>query len=82
MLCSAGPIVADLWTNPCSERRANVPHQLEFWAAEQNPPPTGLIWMDLDAEERTAAIGLLARMITRAVHPQRVPEIEENEDER
>ena len=59
-----------------------MPHQLEFWAAEQNPPPAGPIWTDLDAEERTAVIALLVRMITKAVHPQLALTIEENEDGR
>jgi hypothetical protein len=59
-----------------------MPYQLEFWTAVQNRPPAGLIWMDLDAEERTAVIALLVRMITQAVHPRPVPSMEENEDER
>ncbi len=56
-------------------------HQLEFWATEQNRPPAGLIWTELDAKQRTAVIALLARMIGRATHAQRIHEGEEKEDE-
>lgn len=59
-----------------------MPYQLEFWTAEQNRPQAGLIWTDLDAEERIAVTALLARMIAQAAHPQQAPRIEENEDER
>lgn len=53
--------------------------QLEFWTPEQPPPPAAPRWKDLklDAEERTAVIALLVRMISKAVHPRPAHEKEE-----
>jgi len=45
-------------------------------------PPGMLRWKDLDAEERTTVIALLARMITKAVHPKLTHQKEENPNER
>lgn len=59
-----------------------MPHQLEFWTTEQPPPPVATAWKDLDAEQRTALITVLARMIANAVYPQRTHENEEKDDER
>ncbi len=59
-----------------------MPRQLEFWTAEQSPPPAERIWTDLEAEERTAVVTILVRMITQAVNPQLIPRTEEKEDER
>lgn len=59
-----------------------MPRQLEFWTTEQPMPPGMLLWKDFEVEERTTVITLLARMITKAVHPPLTHQKEENPDER
>ena len=58
-----------------------MPHQLEFWITEQ-PPPASSRWEDLNVEQRAALITPLARMISKAVHPQQTQEPEEQGNER
>jgi hypothetical protein len=82
MLCFAGSVVPSRSTHPRPARRADVPHPLEFWITEQPTPPGALPWKDLNAEERTAVIALLVRMITKAAHPRPDRKKEENDDER
>jgi len=45
-------------------------------------PPGALLWKDLEAEERTTVITLLARMITKVVRPPLTHQKEDNPDER
>jgi hypothetical protein len=44
--------------------------------------PGMLQWKDLEAEERTAVIALLVRMITEAVNPPLTHQKEDNPNER
>lgn len=57
-------------------------HQMEFWILEHAPPPSVPAWKDLGAEERTALVAILVRMIAKAVDPQLIHETEEQSHER
>lgn len=79
MLCFAGLIVSRLQPNWPHTRRAHVPHQLHLWITE--PPPQASVWMDLEAEERTALISALTRIIAKTVHLEPTHETQENNHE-
>jgi hypothetical protein len=82
MLFSAGSIVSSRPTNRRHKRRANVLQQLEFWITEEPCPPASSRWEELDMEQRAALIALLARVISKVVHPQQTDEHKEKDNER
>ena len=59
-----------------------MPQQLEFWITEEPRPPASSRWEELDIEQRTALTALLARIISKVVHPQQTHEVKEQGNER
>ena len=56
-------------------------HQLQFWPpARQAPHPPGP-WEELSIEEQAERIALLARLIAKAICPQRIDETQESSHE-
>jgi hypothetical protein len=82
MLSWAGSIVTSLSANHRQDRSATVPHQTEFWILDHHLQPAPPTWQDLEEEPRAALIALLVRIMAQAMHPQPIPEMEENPDER
>ena len=80
MLCLAGSIVPSRSTNRRPKRRVHVPYQLEFCITKEPHPAVPSLWEDLDTEQRAALTTMLARMISRAVHPPLSHDDEEEDD--
>ncbi len=56
-----------------------MPHPLHLWITE--PPPEASPWKDLEAEERSALITTLTRIIAQAVHPEPTHKTQEENHE-
>jgi len=56
-------------------------HQLEFWPITEKARYEQRQWESLSIEEQAEKIGLLARLIAKAVCPQLVDETQENSHE-
>ena len=56
--------------------------QLDFWPVVREPLGRIRIWESVTPEERTTVINTLARLIIKAVHPQKGNTIQENSHER
>jgi hypothetical protein len=59
-----------------------VKRQLDFWPVVREPLGRIPIWESVTPEERTRVISTLARLIVKAVYPQKINKIEENSHER
>ena len=80
MLSFVSSTVQSKYTQPLQRRRANVKRQLNLWPV-QKPPQGPDIWEDLDHQERSTLIAVLARLISKMVYPDNLKETQEKKYE-
>jgi len=81
MLSSVSSILQSKYAEAFQRRKATVQKQLEFWPAPQRPPQSLKIWECLDHQQRGAVITVVARLISKMVHPENLSETQENKHE-
>ena len=79
---SAGLILQSTYPQSLQRRRENVPHQLALWPQALQKAQEPDIWEGLEQERQTIVIATLARLISKAVCPENLPETQEQNHER
>lgn len=81
-LSSTGLILQSTYPQSLQRRRENVARQLALWPEALQEAQEPDIWEGLEQETRTSVIATLARLISKAVCPENLPETQEQSHER
>ena len=81
-LSSTGLILQSTYPQSLQRRRENVAQQLALWPEALQEAQEPDIWEGLEQERQTIVIATLARLISKAICPDNLPETQEQSHER
>lgn len=81
-LSSTGLILQSTYPQSLQRRRENVAQQLALWPEALQKAQEPDIWEGLEQKTQTIVVTILARLISKAVCPENLPETQEQSHER